>query len=354
VIDLEVELRGALADTADLVTTSTDPWSSYRTRSASRTPRHGRTRLVVSLASVVAVTAGIVIGAIALTSGGNASHHRLQALNGQPVTLRPQTPISAADLTASATILTERLTALGGENVHIRAVGGSLRAQVPSSAIPELTSAAATRGVLRFRQAMSVNIGAPTAGLGSTTQQIPPRQAESPTVTAAFLKTYRDWNCSRDPNPTGGQDIPADYIIACAPATGLKYLLAPAAIEGTQITTSSASRAFSTGTRWVIDVTFDASGSTQWFNVTKTAYQATNGQVSGPGSCTPPTGCNAIAITLDGIVQSAPTIEADGIAGGQAAIFDNLTHEGAEQLVNTIKYGPLPTTFTVENRTNTR
>lgn len=183
--------------------------------------------------------------------------------------------------------------------------------------------------------------GGQVTGLKNT----PLPNSESATLTATFAKAFNNWDCSKNKNPTNGNDIPSDYIISCDPALGVKYLLAPAAVEGTQITSASAGLDNTTGTQWTVNLAFNGSGSSAWFNVTKTAYEVNNGQQSNPGSCTPPKGCNAVAIVLDGITQSAPTIQNDGIPGGKAQITGNFTQASANSLADILKYGALPLKF---------
>ncbi|HEX3899976.1 MAG TPA: protein translocase subunit SecD [Mycobacteriales bacterium] len=172
--------------------------------------------------------------------------------------------------------------------------------------------------------------------------------SESATLSTAFETSFANWDCSKHPNPTNGSDDPKDYIIACdpkGPTAVYKYLLAPAAIEGTQVKTASAGLS-TQGISWQVNLTFTSSGSSAWYNLTKTAYEATGANTSGYGSCSPPKGCNGVAITLDGIVQSAPASQTDGIAGGLTDITGNFTQTQATDLANVLKYGSLPLKFT--------
>jgi preprotein translocase subunit SecD len=189
-----------------------------------------------------------------------------------------------------------------------------------------------------------------STGASSSTGDQPLPNSEAPTLSTALESSFASWDCAKNPNPTNGNDVPTDYIIACdppTPATGavLKYLLAPAAVEGTQVKTASA--ALSTqGVAWQVNLSFNGSGSSAWLNVTKAAYNATGTTTSGFGTCAPPKGCNSVAITLDGVVQSAPAIQsAGGIPGGQADITGNFTQTTATDLANVLKYGSLPLKF---------
>ncbi len=181
----------------------------------------------------------------------------------------------------------------------------------------------------------------------NTTNPLP--NSESPTLSAAFLKSFQTWDCAKNPNPTRGNDIPTDYIIACDPtATGqLKYLLAPAALEGTDVSSASAGLD-QTGVAWQVNLKFTHSGAGKWLAITKKTYEVTHSADSGfTSGCAPPKGCNAIGITLDGVVQSAPATQVDGIPGGLADITGNFSQSQATNLATVLKYGSLPLKFSI-------
>ncbi len=167
--------------------------------------------------------------------------------------------------------------------------------------------------------------------------------SQSATLSTAFLQAYANWDCLKNPNPTEGNDVPTDYIIGCATDGSTKYLLAPAAVEGTQVT--SASSSIGQTNQWQVDLNFNGSGSSAWQKVTAKAYAINNGQPQST-ACSPPTGCNSVAIVLDGVVESAPYISSPGgIAGGQAQITGGFTQKSADDLANILKYGALPLKF---------
>jgi preprotein translocase subunit SecD len=193
--------------------------------------------------------------------------------------------------------------------------------------------------------ALPADTSGPSVGSSGVTDA-PLPGSESKTLTAAFTKSFADWNCRKNPNPTNGNDIPSDYIIACDDptiSTAAKYLLAPASVEGTDVSTASAGLD-QTGVNWVVNIQFNSAGASKWLAITKKTYEVNSGQSS--TSCTPPTGCNAIGITLDGQVQSAPYTETDGIPGGQSQISGNFSQKDATNLADILKYGALPLKFT--------
>lgn len=342
-IDLEAELRGGLTDVANLVTTSPDPWADYRQR-VRREPRRRRMALGLSVVAVAAATVAIVIGAFALASGDHSTRPPTALTSTQSLLLTPRTQVGAPALAAAATVLEQRLRALGVGHAQVTVAGDALRARVPVASVPTLRKVAGTQGTLRFRRVLSIADPGSTSG----TPAQPSTAAQSPTLTAAFMETYDQWDCRKNSNPTNGNDNPNWYIISCGTKTDgfTKYLLAPAAVEGTQVTDADGTLDNETGTQWVVNLTFNGNGATTWQELTKQAYNVTNGTPS--TSCSPPTGCNAVAIVLDGVVESAPYIsQAGGIAGGRAQISGNFTQDSAEELADVLKYGALPTTFTV-------
>ncbi len=185
---------------------------------------------------------------------------------------------------------------------------------------------------------------------GNTDTPLP--NSQSPTLTTAFEKAYQSWDCTKPGfgNPTNGADNPDYYIISCdASGDGLKYLLAPATVEGTDIKSASNGLDPSGTGGWDVNLNFNGSGASKWQKLTAKAYAVNNGASSTPGqtSCSPPTGCNNVAIVLDGLVQSAPDIiTPGGIPGGQAQITGNFTQSSSAQLADILKYGSLPLRFT--------
>jgi preprotein translocase subunit SecD len=180
---------------------------------------------------------------------------------------------------------------------------------------------------------------------GLTSTPLP--NSESPTLTKAFAKAFATWDCTnkKTNDPTQGADQPADYIIACAQDGTAKYLLAPAAVEGTQVTSASSNLDSQTGLSWVVNLNFNGSGASAWQAVTSKAYNVNGGKAQ-TTACSPPTGCNSVAIVLDGVVVSAPYIsQSGGIPGGMAQISGTFTQASAGQLADVLKYGALPLKF---------
>jgi preprotein translocase subunit SecD len=120
-------------------------------------------------------------------------------------------------------------------------------------------------------------------------------------------------------------DRPQDYIASCSEDGTAKYLLGPAVLEGTDVTDAAAGTESTTG-EWIVTLDLNNSGSEAW-----ATYTAANVG-------------NAVGITLDGQVVSAPTING-AINGGTTQITGSFNQESATELANQLKYGALPLTF---------
>jgi preprotein translocase subunit SecD len=264
-----------------------------------------------------------------------------------------------AGLHHAAAILGRRLSSAGVTPSHVQVDGHKLLVRLPGQDIPRLKTVIAAPGRLRFRQVLDA---LPTAGATiQATPSAPPRTrvpahprpgSESPSLTPALEATFRHWNCGNPAtsDPTGnGKDAEHDYIVACGTGRdgAAVYLLAPSTVDGTGITTASGSLD-PTGKQWMVNVTFNRAGADAWQRLTAQAYAANHGQSFQPGHCSPPKGCNAVAIVLDGTVQAAPSITSPGgIPGGLAQVTGDYTQHSATQLADIFKAGPLPFPLTV-------
>ena len=174
--------------------------------------------------------------------------------------------------------------------------------------------------------APSDSAAAPTDAAGTTTGAVTDTaapEADAPAVTQEQATAeYATLVCD---TTTTSVDRAQDYIAACSDDGTAKYLLGPAVIEGTDITDATAGTETATGA-WVVNVDFNSSGSATW-----ATYTAANVG-------------NAVGITLDGRVVSAPTING-AINGGTTQITGNFSQTEATDLANQLKYGALPLTF---------
>ena len=117
-------------------------------------------------------------------------------------------------------------------------------------------------------------------------------------------------------------------IVSCDVDGTAKYLLSPSRLSGERVKSAVATIAqdangVSTG-QWIVNLVMrDAK---EWGDLTE--------EVTGQN----------LAIVLDGIVQSAPTVE-ERIPSGEAQISGSFTEKSAKSLANVLKYGSLPVQF---------
>jgi len=153
------------------------------------------------------------------------------------------------------------------------------------------------------------------------------------------VSQYEALNCSDKASlKNSGTVAPTAYLATCG-LDGYKYLLGPSVIDGSHVTSALATQTVGSGGiptgAWEVDLSFDSTGKSQFATETTELYQEVqNSQGSGQ-----------FAITLDGIVQSAPVVQG-AITGGTATINGSVfTESTAKQLATTLDYGSLPLTF---------
>jgi preprotein translocase subunit SecD len=294
--------------------------------------------------------AGLVLAACG--SGGSGSASKLSGPTTTLVLGAPTLgPHSADD---AAAVLRRRLSAAGIRGAAISVVADKVRVVIPSAEALTVRNLAQVAGVLRFRQVLTASPITVSRGQAEATATVttgdPLPGSESPHLTPTFMRSYAAWDCTKHPDPTNGHDLGSDYVIGCDKADHVKELLAPAGVEGSQVASANAGLD-ANGSGWVVNVEFSHNGSAAWFDLTKQSYEATNSPGAlKPGSCSPPKGCNAIGIVLDGVVQVSPVTQQDGLAGGQAQISGDFSHDRAAELADVLKSGALPTALRVDQQ----
>ena len=144
------------------------------------------------------------------------------------------------------------------------------------------------------------------------------------------VAVYNAFTC---PAQTPVVDDPTLPLVTCSDKpdeqTGqyVKYLLSPALIRGTQITSASAGIP-QQQVQWVVNLQLDGKGSAEQLKLSQ-AMAGTQDQ---------------FAIVLDGQVISAPVFQGV-IANGSSQISGNFTESSAKSLATSLKYGALPIQF---------
>ncbi|WP_344670097.1 protein translocase subunit SecD [Catenulispora yoronensis] len=256
------------------------------------------------------------------------------------------TPAAGSSTGAKATTPTS-----GATSSQHRVADSGLKAadEAPSSNPTGSSSAPATPSGTATASAGSSGSAASTApASGATTPAATPAAPSSsgpPDVTpdgtpkeaqpsADVLALYSTIDCLHPPSDLGSLFGPEKFAVGCDFTRHIPYLLAPADVDGKDLSGASANaeqaggaNAILTGA-WEVDLSFNGKGAKDFGAVTTLLYQ-------NQGS---------FAVDLDGTVYSAATVQTP-ITDGNARITGTFTQSEAENLANVLKYGSLPITF---------
>ena len=142
------------------------------------------------------------------------------------------------------------------------------------------------------------------------------------------LQKFRNFKC--EPGASRGRLLPTDQqVVACNQDGTAKYVLSEVALKGTTVTDAQA--ALSQQGSWMVTLDFNSEGTKKWADFT-----------SKVSSEQPPR--NRVAIVLDGVIVSAPTVQGP-IPGGQTQITGNFSQQQAQDLATILSYGSLPLKF---------
>ena len=136
---------------------------------------------------------------------------------------------------------------------------------------------------------------------------------------------------------------PDQSLTACDESGATKYLLYPAAVRGTDVKDATATVDQGAG-YWQVTLSFTTDGQGRWTDLTRKASTNENtscGQTSvdGEGHC-------AVAIVVDSVVVSAPTIL--GVITGDAMINGgDINRAAAQQLASVLRSGRVPLTLRI-------
>ncbi len=218
-----------------------------------------------------------------------------------------------------------------------RVLPGALVTQPRTQAKPPLTPAQkallATQAKMRAAAKAAAGAPAPTAAPSAVAPTAAPSAGASPAASAGVRSgdaytpaSFAALDCSDPDARSGGStDTPEQQIVSCSKDGGLKYRLDVAKVVGTDVSGASASLDQQTGSQWQIIVKFNGKGQDKFTDLTA----ATVGK--------------NVAIVLDGLVLSAPTINQR--IDSDAQITGDFRQKEANDLANTLKYGALPLSF---------
>ena len=215
---------------------------------------------------------------------------------------------------------TTSTTSSGSSTTSSPAATPPTTAAVSSTTTPPATTAKPGKAV-GVRRAPSTT----TAPTTATSVPTPSTTAVGPATTATTAAAPAVTN---PPNTPAAQDQRgATVILPGRDPKGARYQLGPTALTGKLVTGANA-RFLGGADGWVVDITFNSEGSTKFNALAAASYPKADPQ-------------NAVAIVLDGVVQSAPAFRTASFTGN-VQISGNFTQTEAEDLATVLKFGSLP------------
>ncbi|MEU6480250.1 protein translocase subunit SecD [Streptomyces sp. NPDC047017] len=155
-------------------------------------------------------------------------------------------------------------------------------------------------------------------------------------ATAKLQAQYAKLDCTDEKTRTaiGQNTLATDPVLACGKNSQnqwQKYILGPAAVDGTDVKKSQAVFNTQNGSGWTVTMEFTSKGAKKFADITGTLAKNQQPQ-------------NQFAIVLDGNVVSDPYVN-EALTGGNAEITGHFGQQEAQDLANMLSYGALPLTF---------
>lgn len=142
------------------------------------------------------------------------------------------------------------------------------------------------------------------------------------------LQAFNDYTCpAAGEAPADLEDNPDKPLVTCD-ENGVKYLLSVAMIEGSVLSSADLAAPDSQSVQYRVNLSFDGDGTKKFAEISQALF-GTERQ---------------FAIVLDGLVISAPTMNAP-ILDGNAEISGDFTQAEAQSLATSLKFGALPIQF---------
>ncbi len=178
--------------------------------------------------------------------------------------------------------------------------------------------------------------------LNDTPASTPVNASDAAWVTEKVQAQFDALDCSTTFRSPGQVDDPTKPLVTCDDFYLYKYILGPVEVNGLNISNAYAGTVTTTTgantNDWAVNLEFDATGTEAFGQVTARLYGL-------------PTPQNQFAITLDGLVITAPSTNAV-ITNGRAQITGSFTQDSATALADQLKYGALPIGFEVQSQEN--
>jgi preprotein translocase subunit SecD len=320
---------------------------------AESTIKRGARKKLLWLTAVIALLAGIIGAAPTLWGEKNASFFPELALDLQGGTSMILKPIyqegengSAEQLQQAVEIIRQRIDSTGVSEAQITTSGDSaIVVSVPGDTSSELEDLISQSAQMDFRPVLVASSGAsaivseqgkPSAPIATGSAK-PTDPSDLNVVDAETQAAYEKLVCDGNFKIKGTPSA-TKPLVTCNRDLSEKYILGPVEVTGTEISDAQAGTetvgAVSTN-KWLVNLTFKSEGAKKFSDTTTRLFGLTDPR-------------NRFAVTLDGIVVTAPSVQGV-ITGGEAQITGSFSQAEATSLSNQLKYGSLPIQFEVNN-----
>ena len=278
----------------------------------------------------------LAVGSLAWTIiAGNRPQLGLDLQGGAYVVLQPDRKVESGVLNQSVEIIRSRVDALGVAEPDISTQGQSIIVQLPG--VKDQARALEIVGQtaeLRFRPVLQGLPPDTTATTTTTAAETTTTVAPDPAAPTTTSTTIPAGTTPRE------EDLPEAEVIL--PELGeddevaIRYRLGPSKATGTIVKTARAEPPTVSGA-WSVSVDLTSSGNKLFNELAALCF-------AGGPEC--PT--KQIAIVLDGIVRSAPTVNDSNFAG-TVSITGDFTEREAKDLSLVLKFGALPIELTPQS-----
>lgn len=315
-------------------------------------------RKVSWLAGIAAFFAGLMVWGVVTVQPG-ASYVPELALDlqgGTQIILTPSIAdgqqASQEQLAQAVTIIRQRIDGSGVGEAQVSIQGNqNIVVAIPGIPDPNTLQLIKASALLEFRPVITFAISEPSAegaalsdyeSLSNETAASPVNASDPLWITERIQRQFEELDCSSSFRTAGQVDDPSLPLVTCDDFLIYRYILGPVEVQGLNISdafagTVTTQTGAATNT-WAVNLEFDPEGSAAFGSVTSRLFGLPSPQ-------------NQFAITLDGVVITAPSTNAV-ITNGQAQITGSFDQASATILADQLKYGALPIGFEVQSQEN--
>ena len=309
------------------------------------------------IGGIAAFFAGLIIWGVATGQTGAAYSPELalDLQGGTSIILTPTLAdgesVDQEQLNQALEIIRKRIDGTGVGEAQVSIQGEqNILVSIPGTPDASTLQLIKASALLEFRPVITFAANTPStesktvdfSALSDTPSATPSNASDALWVTEKVQAQFEALDCTQTFRTAGQVDDPTKALVTCDDASTVKYILGPVEVFGLNISNAfSGTVTTQTGAStndWAVNLEFDAEGTASFGSVTSRLF-------------TLPSPQNQFAITLDGLVITAPATNAV-ITNGQAQITGSFTQETATVLADQLKYGALPIGFEVQSQEN--